>query len=232
MDVAHESPRRTDSHDCFGHRRARFLSGLAAGLAIQMMFVRAMRRRIGPEPVSPADLLTLCRATMGSVLAGLVVQKDVDRSDRAGRLAWIGTLLAATVTDWLDGPAARYFGATRLGGALDIEADSWLTLWSAAAGVTWGDLPLFCALPPLLRYARPMLALRHGRIPAGGDPWWGQATGAAQMALIVGTLAPFHGKLRQKLVALTAVPVSTAQLVTVVAVLRRETIRQRVDPAA
>lgn len=155
-----------------------------------------MTRRIGPERASLADALTLSRATCGAVLAGLVSAGVRDRAGPAGRLGWLATLTGATVTDWLDGPLARQAGPTQIGKALDIEADSWLTLWSAAGAVAWGGLPRWCLLPPLLRYTQPLLAFRSGGVPTGGGPWWSRATGVAQMALIVAALSPFHSRLR------------------------------------
>jgi len=117
-----------------------------------------------------ADVLTLSRATTGAVLAGLVASGIRDRTGIAGRLSWSMLLLGVTALDWLDGPLARHAGATRLGSVLDIEADSWLTLWSAACATAWGDLPRWCLLPPILRYLDPLLDLRRGKLPRGGGP--------------------------------------------------------------
>ena len=56
--------------------------------------------------------------------------------ERKGIAGWIGWLMPLLgVTDWLDGSLARRAGPTRLGSVLDIEADSWLTLWSATGTV-------------------------------------------------------------------------------------------------
>ncbi|HEU5441541.1 MAG TPA: hypothetical protein VFU88_19815, partial [Ktedonobacterales bacterium] len=96
--------------------------------------------------------------------------------------------------------------------ALDIEADSWLTLWCAAAAVAWGGLPWIVLLPPLAHYLHPALALRRGRLPAGGGPWWARATGVAQMALLLGALAPITAPWRDTLLMTAAWPVALAQL--------------------
>ncbi|HET8629709.1 MAG TPA: CDP-alcohol phosphatidyltransferase family protein [Thermomicrobiales bacterium] len=168
----------------------RYLAGFAAATAAQEAFLRAVVRRVGPARASPADLLTLGRAGCAAVLAGLVAAGVRDRAGPAGRLGWLAAVAGATVTDWLDGPLARRAGATPLGAVLDIEADSWLTLWCAVAAARWGDLPGWGALPPLLRYGRALLDLAAGRPPARGRPGWNRATGVAQMALFLAALAP------------------------------------------
>lgn len=195
----------------------RYLAGFASSTASAQLFRWAMTRRIGPERASLADALTLSRATCGAVLAGLVSSGVRDRAGPAGRLGWLATLTGATVTDWLDGPLARQAGPTQIGKALDIEADSWLTLWSAAGAVAWTGLPRWCLLPPLLRYIQPLLAFRGGGVPAGGGPWWSRATGVAQMALIVAALSPFHSRLRARLLPQVVLPIGAAQGLTVVA---------------
>jgi phosphatidylglycerophosphate synthase len=116
---------------------------------------------------------------------------------------------------------ARQMGPSRLGGVLDIEADSWLTLWSAASAVAWGGLPWWVLLAPLAHYAHPLIALRRGGLPAGGDPWWGRVTGTAQMVLFVAALAPIEGHLRDSTLALAALPISGAHLAAMLVLLSR-----------
>lgn len=200
-------------------RAIRYLLGLTAALTVQHKFLYTIRHKIGPEQASLADLLTLSRATTGAVLAGLVTSNIRDRKGIAGWIAWSMTLLGATISDWLDGPLARHTGPTRLGAVLDIEADSWLTLWSAAGAVSWGDLPSWCLLPPVIRYLDPLLDTLDGKLPRGGGPWWSRVTGTAQMLLIIGALAPIHGRLRNQALAIAALTVSTAQLVTILVLL-------------
>ena len=118
-----------------------YMLGLVAALGAQSVFVVTLRHRIGPERSSLADALTLARASVGAVLAGLVVAGIHDREGAAGWFAWSAGLLAASVLDWCDGPLARRMGPTQLGGAMDIEADSWLTLWLAAGAIAWGICP-------------------------------------------------------------------------------------------
>src|SRR5262249_17803563 len=50
----------------------RFAAGCLIGLFIHHVFLLAMMQRIGPERSSVADLLTIARATAGTVLLGLV----------------------------------------------------------------------------------------------------------------------------------------------------------------
>ena len=222
LDLALAAPTAALVARVYGRRAAgRYALTLGGGLALQHAFLRVIPSAAGPEPASPADLLTHSRATTGSVLAGLVASGVRDRAGAAGRLAWAGTLVAVTASDWLDGPLARRAGPTRLGRALDIEADSWLTLWSAAAAVAWGDLPRWCLLPPLLRYGHPLLDVRDGRLPSGGGPWWSRAAGTAQMLLVAAALAPFRQPGRARLLARLAAPVSAAQGATMLVLLRR-----------
>ncbi len=210
----------------YGRRRAvRYLAGYTAAAAVQYAFLSAMRRRIGPEPSSPADLLTTGRGLCGAVLAGLVVTDIRDRTGPAGWLGLVAIVWGATASDWLDGPLARRFGVTRLGAALDIEADSWLTLWAATGAVRWGGLPPWSLLPPLLRYIHPSLDLLVGGMPTGGGPWWGRATGTAQMALFVAALVPRRARPRDGALTRVAVLVAAGQATTVFLLLRRRGLR-------
>jgi phosphatidylglycerophosphate synthase len=190
---------------------ARYAAGALAASAVQHSALRALQRRVGVTSLSPADVVTYSRATTGAILAGLIASGVCDRTGPAGWLGWGSTLIAVTLGDWLDGPLARRTGATALGPALDIEADSWLTLWSAAATVRSGGLPLCCLAPPTLRYLLPVQALRAGRLPAGGGPWWWRVTGTAQMALIVAALAPVRWRPDPRAIHLAALLVSGAQ---------------------
>lgn len=188
-----------------------YLVGLTLALVVERVFVGAMRLRIGPERATLADVLTLVRAAVAALLAGLVVSGIRDRAGLAGWLAFGAALLAATALDWLDGPLARRIGPTKLGVVLDIEADSWLTLWCAAAAVAWGGLPWIVLLPPIARYLHPALALRRGALPSGGGPWWARLVGVAQMALLLAALLPLPGTWRVVLPAL-AWPVAVIAL--------------------
>ncbi|MBA3823924.1 MAG: CDP-alcohol phosphatidyltransferase family protein, partial [Ktedonobacterales bacterium] len=114
------------AHEAVG----RFTIGFLAAWLAQGAFIAFIRRRSGQEASSLADWLTLGRAAAGSLLAGLVASGVHDRLGLAGWLGCGAVLVAGTALDWLDGPLARRLGPTHLGAALDIEADSWLTLWS------------------------------------------------------------------------------------------------------
>jgi phosphatidylglycerophosphate synthase len=190
----------------------RFLLGLIAVLCVEHVFIAAMIRRIGPEKRSLADALTLSRAVCAAALAALVISGVSDRAGPAGWIAWLLVLYAATLSDWVDGPLARRAGPTLLGGVLDIESDSWLTLWAAVGAVVWGGLPWLVLVPPIVRYAQPMLALPQGELPAGGGPWWGRVTGVAQMALFILALAPIAWPLPAAVLGVATGPISLAQL--------------------
>jgi phosphatidylglycerophosphate synthase len=196
-----------------------YLASLIVALALQQAFLATMRRRIGPERSTPADWLTLARAAVAATLAALVLAGFRDRLSVVGWLAFATALIGATALDWLDGPLARRLGPTKLGGVLDIEADSWLTLWCAAGAVAWGGLPWWVLLAPLSRYLHPARALLRGGLPAGGGPRWSRVTGVAQMALLLGALLPVDFPGRVALLALTAIPISGGQLATMLALL-------------
>jgi phosphatidylglycerophosphate synthase len=132
-------------------------------------------RRIGGPVLTAPNLLTLSRAGAAAMACGTAF------SGRGRRTTLAALLLGCTLFDWLDGPLARRRGPTPLGAALDIEADSWLTLWGAVAAFRLGGLPAISLLPPALRY--PL---------AAGDPTrlrpWQRAAGVAQMATIAWAL--------------------------------------------
>ncbi|HEV2235384.1 MAG TPA: CDP-alcohol phosphatidyltransferase family protein [Ktedonobacterales bacterium] len=185
--------------------------GMLAALIAQDRFTVWLRRRVGPERATLADALTFCRAAAGMALAGIVASGVRDRPGAAGWIGWMVMVVGATACDWLDGPLARKLGPTRTGGALDIEADSWVTLWSAAAAMAWGGLPWWVLVAPLLRYAHPVLDVLGGGLPTGGGPWWGRVTGAAQMALCFAALAPVQSAARDAVVVIATTPVAAAQ---------------------
>ncbi len=200
----------------------RYVSGLILAFATQRAFISAMIRKIGPEQSSLADVFTVSRAVSGAVLAGLVISGIRDRKGIAGWIGLLIPLLGATATDWLDGPLARHAGPTRLGGVLDIEADSWLTLWSATAAIAWGNLPAWCILPPIIRYLDPLHSLLHGKLPQGGGPWWCRVTGTGQMGLLFLALTPIDFPRRKLILTAGALPVSSAQCAAVLVLLSRK----------
>src|SRR5713101_9371044 len=92
----------------------RYMSGLTLALATQRAFISAMIGKIGPEPSSLADVLTISRAASGAVLAGLVTSGIRDRKGIAGWIGLLMPLLGATAIDWLDGTLARHLNASML----------------------------------------------------------------------------------------------------------------------
>jgi phosphatidylglycerophosphate synthase len=191
------------------------LTGAIAALAVQNTYTWAMHHRIGPEPSSAADLLTHGRGAVAAALAALVVARFPLRPSAVGWALFGLVLAGVTLLDWLDGPLARRAGPTRLGGALDIEVDSWLTLWCAIGAVTLAGLPWWCLVPPLAHYSQPVYRLRHGQLPGGGGPLWTRVTGVAQMVVLLGALAPLTLPWRIPTLTLASVPVAAAQLVAV-----------------
>ena len=88
-------------------------------------------------------------------------------------------LLWGGPSDWLDGRLARLDGATSLGALLDIEADSWLSLWAAAAAHRAGDLPALSLLPPVVRPLRPQSdahCTRQRVMPSSFQKKWRQSS--------------------------------------------------------
>jgi phosphatidylglycerophosphate synthase len=203
---------------------ARFLVSAVVALAVQNAFTWALRRRVGPERSTAADLLTHGRGAVAAALAGFVALALSGPHAQPILGSWLAlgyALFGATLLDWLDGPLARRAGPTRLGGALDIEVDSWLTLWCAVAAVTLGGLPWWCLLPPLAHYLQPVHALRHGRLPAGGGPLWGRLSGVAQMALLLAALLPVGPAWRVPALSLASVPIGAVQVVAMLSGYRR-----------
>jgi phosphatidylglycerophosphate synthase len=205
-----------------GHRHGatpgrRAAAGLTAALLVEQRFVVWCldRYRPGAIPGSPdlADALTLSRGVAAAWLAALCASGVRDRGGIAGRLGWGALLWGETLSDWLDGPLARRRGGTRMGSVLDLEADSWLTLWAALAAVRWGDLPPWYAVTPSLRYLLPFVGSRPVKgAPAQAFPGWDRAVGVAQMAAITAALCPWPlGPVRSQ-ARRAATPVAIAAL--------------------
>jgi hypothetical protein len=74
-------------------------------------------------------------------------------------------------------------GADTAGHPLDVEADSWLTLWAAIAAYRQNWLGGVALLAPTLRY--PLAVGRAGRLRP-----WQRAAGVTQMAVLCAALAP------------------------------------------
>ena len=173
---------------------------MAAGgsLCAAAAFTALARRRLGGPVLTPANLLTLSRAGAAAMACGTAF------SGLGRRSSLVALLVGCTACDWLDGPLARRLGPTPLGAALDLEADSWLTLWGAAAGFRQGGLPGLSLLAPAMRY--PLAA----GIAAPLRPWQ-RAAGVAQMAVIA------WGLTRRRPPRLLAAAVAGAQLAALLA---------------
>ena len=198
----------------YGWRRGlRYAAGVAIAYAIQQQTVLRLIRKTGVRGLSPVDRLTLSRATAGGVLAGLAFSGIRDREGAAGRLGWLMSVWGM-ISDVLDGKLARRLGTSTLGNTLDIESDSWLTLWCALGAVAWGGLPRWSLLPPLVRYIHPMLDLRRGQLPVGGGPKWGRLTGIAQYLFFSFALAPVAGRTRDRIARFASPLISGAQLLS------------------
>jgi phosphatidylglycerophosphate synthase len=134
------------------------------------------------------------------------------------------------VSDWLDGPIARWIGATSdLGALLDLESDSWLTLAAGAAATAWGGLPAYCLAVPLVRYILLLMALR--KLPYSeiylDEPPWARQTGIAQGALFTAALAPFGGRATRFALRVATPIVASLQLLVMMLLYRRLRRRYR-----
>lgn len=134
--------------------------------------------------------------------------------DGQARPQTVLAVLAATVTDWCDGPLARRFGPTRLGAVMDIEADSLLTVALAAAAVRWGGLSRLALIPPVVRYGDLVRTVRRGTVFTGDAIWWRRAAGGAQMLCLLLALAPGRPRSSRSRLRRVASAVSVAQLAT------------------
>jgi phosphatidylglycerophosphate synthase len=195
----------------------RFGAGMGGALVGQQLLVGLALRR---HRLSLVDVLTLSRGGTGAVLTGLIASGVRRRRGLAGWLGWIALIYGAIVSDWLDGPIARRLGTSKVGAMFDIEADSWLTLCSSAAAVTWGDLPGYVVVPPLARYLR--LAALRPYVPyrelVSGDPLWTRHIGMAQMTLFIAALAPFGGRATRLVVRIGTPFIVVGQLGTLAVV--------------
>lgn len=168
-----------------GPPRRSVVTAVATFGAFTLLAAGAAARLESPGPFwAVANLVTLSRACTASWLCGYAT------SPRPGALrtaTWMMLLWATTATDWLDGPLARRIGPTPFGAILDLEADSWLTLSAAIAAWRSRGLPVWCLIPPTLRYVvRRQRGLSLPMATAG----WQKTAGASQMVVLIGALAP------------------------------------------
>jgi phosphatidylglycerophosphate synthase len=187
---------------------------------VALALKRGTERDGSRHRLTVVDGITLSRGGTGALMVGLIASGVRERRGRAGWLGWIALLYGAIVSDWLDGPIARRLGTSEAGVMFDIEADSWLTLCSSAAAVSWGGLPAYVVAPPVARYVR-MAALRRWvpyRQLVSGDPLWTRHIGMAQMMLFIAALAPFGGRATRMLVGVGTPFVVASQLFTLAVV--------------
>jgi phosphatidylglycerophosphate synthase len=192
----------------------RALVTFAGLIVLHLALLGTMRRRIGPEPPTPADLLTGARVVCAAGILTAAVTGPGGQTQDQQRRHFVLAVLAATVTDWCDGPLARRFGSTRLGAILDIEADSLLTLALAAAAVQWGGLSRLALIPPVVRYSDLVRTVWGGTIFSGDAIWWCRASGSAQMLCFLLALAPGQQQGSRSRLRRVAIAVSLAQLAT------------------
>jgi len=169
--------------------------------------------------VTRANLLTMSRVVGASLISGTAAAPGV------GHRAAILALLWGGPSDWLDGPLARRDGPTALGAWLDIEADSWLTLWAAMATYRTRVLPRISLLPPILRYAIPVLqAWRKSKRPR--DRAWQRAAAGLQTVTFLFALTP-RGRLQR--VARAVAPFATIAQSVAMACTVRALLRTTLD---
>ena len=179
-----QAPQLADTPTGTPHVLRRHTAVLAAiaSLGVTGAFVALAKRRSGDSLWRAANLITLSRAAAAAALAGQAARGQ----RQAG--AWAALVLGCTASDWLDGPVARRGGATQLGAILDIEADSWLTLWAAVAAWRSGALSAWCVAAPLARYPIRACWAAHRTM---GARRWQRVAGTMQMVALSGALAPW-----------------------------------------
>jgi phosphatidylglycerophosphate synthase len=164
----------------------------------------AVRRglRTHGDRLGPADLVTLTRAALACVCAGLV-------TTRLGAPPAVDLLagLAATslALDLVDGRVARRTGTgTRFGARFDGEADAWLMLvLSVYVASWWGGWVLALGL---VRYvfgaAGAVLPWLRDELPP--RPWRKVVTATAGIALVAGTAGVLGDRVTTALLAVAA----------------------------
>lgn len=179
-------------------------SGAAAAVAAACLvagwgLLAAALRRHGRERLGPADHVTVTRATLACVVAGLTA---VGVSGHLRVPVLVVLAVVALLLDAVDGRVARRTGTvTGLGSRLDMEVDAFLILvLGVAAGLLLGWWVLAIGL---LRYA--YLAASWVR-PWLGDPvpprYWRKAVAALQgIVLTVATAGLLPRPLAEALAA-------------------------------
>ena len=105
-----------------GLRPIAWVTGLAFGLALMLLMAWGLRRTERPA-LSPADWVTMSRATLVGVAAELI-------ADGTRPIAWLVALVGvALLLDGVDGQVARRTGtSSEFGARFDMEVDAFLLL--------------------------------------------------------------------------------------------------------
>ncbi|MGB3185499.1 MAG: CDP-alcohol phosphatidyltransferase family protein [Ornithinimicrobium sp.] len=166
-----------------GQGRAAFLAALAPPVIGMVMILAGSIRRRGSEPIGPADLVTVLRAALVSVVAAWAVLGLLSPGGTGG---WPLTILAtvALLLDGLDGAVARRSRPTRAGATLDAETDAVMML--ALSVIVAADVGWWIVLAGALRY---LFALTRAIRPAWRRPLPARRSRRAVAAWSSGLLA-------------------------------------------
>ena len=202
-------------------------AALGSFLFQQVLVARALARgeEGQPDDLDAVDALTLSRGLGASIVAAAAFAGPRDRRRYAAKLAWPLALTGSTLTDWIDGPLARRRGRgpTRLGRVLDLELDSWLTLATTFAGVRLGTLDAICLITPSLRYLAMASPIPYEDVHAVGKSDRARNLGITQMALALGSFAPFGGAATTaiaRIASLVLLPIHVSALAAALPVFR------------
>lgn len=133
--------------------------GVPGGLGVAVLAGRAL----GAQGLGAANAVTLARAAVVALLAGLVGETPTPG------LGWLaaGATLAVLVLDGLDGRLARRHGtASAFGARFDMETDALLGLVLAVLVVAFGKAGAFVLVAGLARYAFVALLVLAPRLDA------------------------------------------------------------------
>ena len=217
-------------------RGVRFAAAALGSFFVQQIVIaRALARRHDGEPddLDAVDAVTLSRGVAASIVGASALAGPRGRRSYAARMAWPLAVSGSTLTDWIDGPLARRRrrGPTRLGRALDLELDSWLTLATTFAGTRLGTLDAICLVTPSLRYLAMASRISYEDVHAVGKSDRARNLGITQMALALASFAPFAGGRTTAIARIASVMLVPVHVVALGAALSRPN-RSRLQPPA
>ena len=217
-------------------RGVRFAAAALGSFFVQQIVIaRALARRHDGEPddLDAVDAVTLSRGVAASIVGASALAGPRGRRSYAARMAWPLAVSGSTLTDWIDGPLARRRGRgpTRLGRALDLELDSWLTLATTFAGTRLGTLDAICLVTPSLRYLAMASRISYEDVHAVGKSDRARNLGITQMALALASFAPFAGGRTTAIARIASVMLVPVHVVALGAALSRPN-RSRLQPPA